>query len=244
MAATAFELQSFRQRKPNSDFSNVDTMKTITSFVLLWQWTAATDVLHLGHHHEKKLHSTPSGENPSGFTTASSDVQFNSTREALPPLPPGCNVISGRRCKMPDGSMHPSVVIGSSTRTETASTSTSHGSTKRSPITVPELLPSYADRSLPQFRDNSNRSTGSITKDSSNRQSHALTVESINLPAGRVSRVPKTVTVAFAADDHYLPKLMAVVEQLRSMKWGKSYRLIAYNLGMTFVQLVKITILH
>jgi hypothetical protein len=43
--------------------------------------------------------------------------------------------------------------------------------------------------------------------------------------------VPKTVTVAFAADSRYLPKLLAVVEKLRAMRMGKTYRLIAYNLG-------------
>jgi hypothetical protein len=43
--------------------------------------------------------------------------------------------------------------------------------------------------------------------------------------------VEKTVTVAMAADDRYLPKLLAVVEKLRAMKHGKSYRIIAYDLG-------------
>ena len=44
--------------------------------------------------------------------------------------------------------------------------------------------------------------------------------------------VPKTVTVAFAADSRYLPKLLAVVEKLRAMRKGKMFRLIAYNLGI------------
>lgn len=47
--------------------------------------------------------------------------------------------------------------------------------------------------------------------------------------------VPKTVTVAFAADSRYLPKLLAVVEKLRAMRKGKMFRLIAYNLGIHVV---------
>lgn len=43
--------------------------------------------------------------------------------------------------------------------------------------------------------------------------------------------IPKTATIAFAADSRYLPRLLAVVEKLRAMKEGKTYRLIAYNLG-------------
>jgi len=47
--------------------------------------------------------------------------------------------------------------------------------------------------------------------------------------------VPKTATIAFAADSRYLPRLLAVVEKLRAMKEGKTYRLIAYNLGDSIV---------
>lgn len=42
-------------------------------------------------------------------------------------------------------------------------------------------------------------------------------------PSGHAppTALPKIVTVAFAADSRYLPKLLAVVERLRAMKHGK-----------------------
>jgi len=232
-----FIFQSLFQLKPHANIANVGIMKTITSFVLLWQWTAATDVLHLGHHHENKHNSRASRDSTTDYATSSGDARINNTREELPPLPSGCNVVSGRRCKMPDGSMHPSVMIGGLASTETAGTIRSGENLKRSAIAGPELLPDAADPKVLSLGDHSSKRSSSDTSPSG--KSHVLTAESINLPTGLVSIIPKTVTVAFAADDHYLPKLMAVVEQLRSMKWGKSYRLIAYNLGMTFALMIE-----
>ena len=43
--------------------------------------------------------------------------------------------------------------------------------------------------------------------------------------------IDKRITVAFAADTRYLPKLLAVVERLRIGRHGKFHRLIAYNLN-------------
>ena len=43
--------------------------------------------------------------------------------------------------------------------------------------------------------------------------------------------IDKRITVAFAADARYLPKLLAVVERLRKGRRGKFHRLIAYNLN-------------
>lgn len=48
------------------------------------------------------------------------------------------------------------------------------------------------------------------------------------------------ITVAFAADSRYLAKLLAVVEQLRASKMGKSYRLIAYNLNPIVTEDIKL----
>jgi hypothetical protein len=56
----------------------------------------------------------------------------------------------------------------------------------------------------------------------------ALPLENI---ANENENSAKRITCAFAADARYLPKLLAVVERLRSSKLGKSYRLIAYNLN-------------
>ena len=43
---------------------------------------------------------------------------------------------------------------------------------------------------------------------------------------------PKTLTVAFAANDRYFVPLMAILERIRSMPQGLQYRLILYDLGL------------
>ena len=41
-----------------------------------------------------------------------------------------------------------------------------------------------------------------------------------------------TIVVAFAANEGFQYKLLAVIERVRSMKHGRSYHLVAYDLGL------------
>ena len=117
---------------------------------------------------------------------AAVDSSISKISLELLPLPPGCNIVSGRRCRLSDGSLHPSVKLR-------------------------ESIPQHSDTSQINW---------SFKLAEGNHSGHSLAVaeSDVMISAGLKSTVPKTITVAFAADDHYMPKMMAVVEQLRSMR--------------------------
>jgi len=203
-------------------------MKLIISLAFLGQLTAAVELLQefndgkLGHHNEKQYHGASMGNSTTDHAVA--DDGHSSILAPLPPLPPGCNVASGRRCKMPDGLMHPSVATAAARGVFTGTRA------KESIRKVAAQSSTFLASRGALFFGGSSNSTGVSIKSTGGSSSGAVAMSS-SIPSGHRSTVPKTVTVAFAADDHYLPKLMAVVEQLRSMTKGKSYRLIAYDLG-------------
>jgi len=71
----------------------------------------------------------------------------------------------------------------------------------------------------------------SSPSDSPHLTSSLATVAPRVMPQKKLSGVKKTITVAVAADERYMFKAIANVEHLRTLKAGKSYRIIGYDLG-------------